>query len=446
VVGIEETGRPAHRPRGKRANRIAMRVKEDRRVHPPGGDTAAFLARQLSDAVRDGNGANGGNGNGSERARRIALEAGVAMLAETSGGTAEHSSDVVLITEAIGERMGIRGVEAADLLAAARLHDIGKAWIPPEVLEKPGPLNDREWELMHQHTLVGERILSSVEEFRGVARLVRNSHERWDGGGYPDGIAGTEIPLGSRIIFCADTFHAIRCDRPYRAGRSAREALAEVKRCAGTQFDPKVARALEQVVFERNRRPRAGGGSTRLFALLMCLGVLGAGSAIARSGLLHEPPAPSHSAPPPGCGTAACPTVAGPVGGLAAVGGPGPRPLNPGQPGEQHRAGKGHNHQGGKNGKSAEAKHHQKAKGHAYGKAKGAGHSAESHGNGGSGTAGHSSAPGSSAPRSGGSSGGSGHASGGGHHSGSRNGSRGHPHSNAAASHGNAGGNPAHGK
>ncbi|HSR22717.1 MAG TPA: HD-GYP domain-containing protein, partial [Candidatus Eisenbacteria bacterium] len=298
----------------------------------PGASAVDLLARRLSDAVslgpngNGGNGANGGNGGSAASARQVALEVGAAMLADASAGTAEHSDDVVLITEAIGERMGIEGEQAGDLLAAARLHDIGKAWVPNRLLEKAGPLTDEEWEVMRQHTVVGERILSSVEELREVARLVRHSHERWDGGGYPDGLAGSEIPLGSRIIFCADAFHAIRCDRPYRSGRSAREAVAEINRCAGTQFDPRVAGALEQVVRERSRRPRGVGGSTRLFALFMCLAILGGGTALARSGLLNEPPAPSQ--PPSGCGTAACPTVAGPVGGLAAVpalgGTPGP--------------------------------------------------------------------------------------------------------------------------
>ena len=305
-----------------------MPVKDDTRLRPPGGDTAELISRRLGDAVRVaaiGNGGGNGHGNGHDAhrdsrdlARKVAGDIGAAMLAETNAGTAEHSDDVVLITEAIGERMRVAGEEAADLLAAARLHDIGKVWIPPELLEKPGPLTADEWDLMRQHTLVGERILSSVDELDRVARLVRHSHERWDGGGYPDGLAGPEIPLGSRIIFCADAFHAIRCDRPYRPGRSAREAVAEITRCAGTQFDPRVASALEQVVRQRSRRATGRGGSTRLLALLMCLVLGGAGSAIARSGALSEPaagaaPAGSNPTPPPACGPAGCPTVAGPT-------------------------------------------------------------------------------------------------------------------------------------
>jgi HD domain-containing protein len=420
-----------------------------------GGDVAEVLARRLSEAVHNvgnGNGAVNGdrqNGVGKERARRVAADVGAAMLAEASTGTAEHSNDVVLITEAIGQRMDVVGDYAFDLLAAARLHDIGKAWVPRDVLHKAGPLSVEEWELMRQHTIVGEQILSSVEELREVARLVRHSHERWDGHGYPDGLTGPEIPLGSRIIFCADAFHAIRCDRPYRAGRSAREALAEIKRNAGTQFDPQVADALERVVYERNRRPMRGGGSARLFALLMCLVVGGAGTAIARSGALGEVPAPpaAGSSPPPACGTAACPSVAGPVGGLGPVGAlsgqPGPRPLFPGLPGQLHRA------QQGNNGKHLAKGHHknkpgnQKGKGKGHGKGKAKGHD-KGHGNA-SASTGHSSDSssaytGSSSYGSGGSGGGHGSSGHGSSRHPSRGGSRGHG-GGSTVSHGNGNAN-----
>ncbi|MFL5908170.1 MAG: HD-GYP domain-containing protein [Solirubrobacterales bacterium] len=413
----------------------------------------------MSDAVRvvangnvvtNGGGNGNGNGNGltRDRARRIAGDIGAAILADVNEGTAEHSADVVLITEAIGERMKVRGEGAGDLLAAARLHDIGKAWIPPELLEKPAPLTAAEWKLMRQHTLVGERILSSVDELDEVARLVRHSHERWDGRGYPDGLAGTEIPLGSRIIFCADAFHAIRCDRPYRPGRSAREAVAEISRCAGTQFDPRVASALEQVVRERSARPRGTGGSTRLLALLMCLVLGGAGSAIARSGLLPEPSLSDAQAAtaqhtPPACGTAACPTVAGPVGGLGPVGAhigqPGPRPLFPGLPGQIQRAAQGNN------GKHKAKGHHKASESAAeHGKGKHKGHNKAKHGNGNHGSSSEtgasqgnsSSAPGRSyapAPSSSGSSHSGSHSS---HQGSSRGGSRGRRGG------GSSGGNP----
>jgi hypothetical protein len=301
---------------------------------------------------------------------------------------------------------------------------------------------------MRQHTLVGQRILSSVPELDEVGLLVRHSHERWDGAGYPDGLKGSDIPLGSRIIFCADAFHAIRCDRPYRAGRSAREAVAEVERCAGTQFDPRVAEVLEQVVQEQSRRPRRVRGSSRLSALLMSLVIGGAGTAVARSGVMAEPtgtaPAASAPKPPPACGTAACPTVGGPVGGLAAVGGPGwvpgPRPLHPGLPGQIHKGGLGNRvpdtakgNQGksgaGNQGESAAAKQRHAAKT----EGKHAGHSGESHGS--SATAGSQSAaaPGSSSAGHGG---GSPHQTSGGHQSSGRGGSG----PGAGSSHGRGGG------
>jgi hypothetical protein len=431
----------------------------------PGEVVVEDLSRRLREAVRRTASTNGNgsarNGSGRGRARRIAVDMGAAMLADAGAGTAEHSNDVVLITDAIAERMGIEGDEADDLLAAAQLHDIGKAWVPSGLLEKAGPLTDEEWEVMRRHTVVGERILSSVEELKRVSRLVRYSHERWDGGGYPDGLAGSDIPLGSRIIFCADAFHAIRCDRPYRAGRSAGEAVSEITRCAGTQFDPRVAGALERVVQERSERRRVGGGSTRLLALLMCLVLGGAGTAIARSGLFQElPPAPlakvsSSTPPPPGCGTAACPGVDGPVGGLGPVGAlsgtPGPRPLSPGLPGRRHRHGAGAKGQGngegnpgkGNHGKSAEAKQR-----HAGHQSNGQGNSSE--GSGGSSSAaspaGYSGSSGarSSAGRGGGSSshGSSGHNSSSSHGSSSHGVSHGSSGSSGAgSSQGNAGGN-----
>ncbi len=402
----------------------------------PGGVSPAALAERLGRAVGEGmNGKVQRNGNGAiavPSARDVALDACRAILAEAGADTAEHSDDVVLITEAIGERMGFSGTAAQDLLVAAQLHDIGKVWVPSAILEKAGPLTDQEWAVMRRHTLVGEEILSTVDELAEVGRLVRHSHERWDGAGYPDGLEKEETPLGSRIIFCADAFHAIRSDRPYRAGRSAKEAVAEIEHCAGTQFDPTVADALVDVVRERGRPPLGGGGSSRLFALFMCLVVGGAGTALARSDLFKEPSPPPNAsipAPPPGCGTAACPTVAAPVGGLAAVGGTGfllgPRPLHPGLPGRPHGGVVGGNASavGGKenNGQSGDAKNDHPSNGNG----RALGHS-ESHPTGQSSGSHSAAAPSSSSSTHGGSSGGSGgthhasNASSGRHSSGSR--------------------------
>ncbi len=169
-----------------------------------------------------------------------------AAMHASDGALGLHCDDVVHLCDAIAAQLDIYGEERSELLVAAQLHDIGKVAIPRRVLEKPGPLDIAEWLLIRQHTIEGARIIQAVPELHEVAHLVRHSHERWDGAGYPDGLTGTEIPLGSRIIFCADSFHAIRSDRPYCRGRSRQEALDEVKRCSGVQFDPLVVNALLQ--------------------------------------------------------------------------------------------------------------------------------------------------------------------------------------------------------
>ncbi len=131
-----------------------------------------------------------------------------------------------------------------DLRLGAVFHDIGKIAVPEAILNKPGPLTPEERAVIERHTLVGERILAPVEFLAGVCRLVRHEHERWDGGGYPDGLAGEAIPLGARVIFACDALHAMTSDRPYRRALPAAIAHAELRRHAGTQFDPRVVAAL----------------------------------------------------------------------------------------------------------------------------------------------------------------------------------------------------------
>jgi response regulator RpfG family c-di-GMP phosphodiesterase len=145
--------------------------------------------------------------------------------------------------------------EALDEVArAAELHDLGKVAIPDEILNKPGPLDETEWGFMRRHTIIGERILLAAPALKPVARLVRTSHERYDGSGYPDGLVGDEIPLGARIVGVCDAFDAMISERPYRDRLTESEAVAELEHCSGHQFDPQVVTAFVRVM----DRARAG--------------------------------------------------------------------------------------------------------------------------------------------------------------------------------------------
>jgi diguanylate cyclase (GGDEF)-like protein/putative nucleotidyltransferase with HDIG domain len=176
--------------------------------------------------------------------QRDAIEALAVALLERDRYTGEHSEAVIEMSGAVARNLGCTAIEVERVKSAALLHDIGKVAIPDEILHKPGPLTDDEWKLMKEHPVIGERILRVLPGLGSVARIVRHEHERWDGGGYPDGLEGPDIPLGSRIIIVADTYHAITSDRPYRAAASHQTAVAELSRCSGTQFDPDVTAAL----------------------------------------------------------------------------------------------------------------------------------------------------------------------------------------------------------
>jgi diguanylate cyclase (GGDEF)-like protein len=170
------------------------------------------------------------------------------ILSERNQDLGIHLDEVTTLTEAVADRLELRDAERAPLLQAASLHDVGKAAIPDAILNKQGPLDDDEWEFMRRHTLIGERILSAAPALTRASKLVRWSHERFDGKGYPDGLAGTDIPLGSRIIAVCDAYDAMVSDRPYRSAREPEEALAELRRCAGTQFDSAVVLVLTEVL------------------------------------------------------------------------------------------------------------------------------------------------------------------------------------------------------
>ena len=163
--------------------------------------------------------------------------------------TGSHSRDVVSLSVAVADELRLDARARRDTEFVALLHDVGKIRIPNEIINKPGPLTPEERALVETHTLIGEEMLDKVGGVLGkVGHLVRSCHERYDGGGYPDGLAGERIPLVARIVCCCDAYNAITTDRPYRAGRSAEEALAELQRCAGTHFDPRVVDALARVV------------------------------------------------------------------------------------------------------------------------------------------------------------------------------------------------------
>jgi diguanylate cyclase (GGDEF)-like protein len=172
----------------------------------------------------------------------------VRALVERNQDLGQHNDDVAELVVAVSRELGLDQAEIVAARRAAELHDVGKLAIPDAILSKPGPLDDQEWEFMRQHTIVGERIVASATSLSDVAPIVRSSHERWDGGGYPDGLAGQAIPLGARIIAVCDAYDAMTTTRPYRTAMSEADAMAELRRCAGHQFDPSVVAAFERVV------------------------------------------------------------------------------------------------------------------------------------------------------------------------------------------------------
>jgi putative nucleotidyltransferase with HDIG domain len=163
--------------------------------------------------------------------------------------TGEHSRDVVSLSLAVADALGLDARERRNAEFAALLHDVGKIRIPASIIDKPGPLSDDERIVIETHTVEGEAMLTKVGGLLGeIGNIVRSCHERWDGTGYPDGLAGESIPLIARIVCCTDAFSAMTTTRPYRPAMSSTDAIAELRHCAGTHFDPNVVAALEAVV------------------------------------------------------------------------------------------------------------------------------------------------------------------------------------------------------
>ena len=184
----------------------------------------------------------------------------MSVLREREPELGDHLQGVARLALELGRRLALTAEELDVLARAAELHDIGKMAIPDEILHKPGPLSEQEWTLLRNHTLVGERILDTAPAMGPVARLVRWTHERWDGEGYPDGLRGEDVPLGARIIFVCDAFDAMTSERSYRPSVSVPEALDELRRNAGTQFDPMVVELLCELIDELSEVSAANAG------------------------------------------------------------------------------------------------------------------------------------------------------------------------------------------
>lgn len=177
-------------------------------------------------------------------ARQQARDVLLSALGEQQPMLRAHTHDVTVLAAGVATALGMSPSAVDDVVRAAELHDVGKLAIPRELLDKPGPLDEEEWVVMRRHTIIGERMLLAAPALAAIAPLVRSSHERWDGAGYPDGLAGAATPLGARVVAVCDAFDAMVADRPYRAGMPIDLAVQELQACAGTQFDPAVVGAF----------------------------------------------------------------------------------------------------------------------------------------------------------------------------------------------------------
>jgi two-component system, cell cycle response regulator len=172
----------------------------------------------------------------------------MSVVGEHDSALFDHVGDVADLAEQVAGELQLPSDVVAHVRRAAELHDIGKVAIPDAILQAPRPLEPHEWEYMRQHTIIGARIIGAAPELRPVAEMVRSSHERWDGGGYPDGLAGEDIPLGARIVAVCDSYDAMTTTRPYRDALPVEHALEELATCAGSQFDRDVVEAFATVI------------------------------------------------------------------------------------------------------------------------------------------------------------------------------------------------------
>ena len=192
------------------------------------------------------------NGNGARaNGRKAGLSNGRALLAAVElhdPYTARHSRNTVELAVAVAERLGLDDHEREEVRLVALLHDVGKLGMPDRVLNKPTSLSAAELAMIREHPAAGARVVSQVEELAHLAPAIRAGHERWDGGGYPDGLAGEDIPLASRITFACDAYDAMTSERPYRRAMAPQQARRELRRCAGSQFCARSVDALLEVL------------------------------------------------------------------------------------------------------------------------------------------------------------------------------------------------------
>jgi diguanylate cyclase (GGDEF)-like protein len=201
-------------------------------AHTPGGALRNADRRMYSDKAS--------RSSASRQLTDVLLQ----VLSEQDKRLDAHAGQVAELAGQVATALGQPDHEVQRIRLAAQLHDVGATAIPGTVLNKPGPLDARDWEFMHRHTLVGERIVLAAPALAHTAPLIRSSHERMDGAGYPDRLAGEQIPIGARIIAVCDAFAAMTSNRPYREATTVEAALAELARCAGSQFDPAVVQAF----------------------------------------------------------------------------------------------------------------------------------------------------------------------------------------------------------
>jgi putative nucleotidyltransferase with HDIG domain len=172
--------------------------------------------------------------------------------------TGQHCKTIMQLASRVADELQLDAAQRRNLEFGALLHDVGKIAIPKEIINKPGKLDDAEWRMVQTHTVEGQRMLERIGGFmRDVGLIVRSHHERWDGGGYPDGLAEEAIPLEARIVACCDTWNAMRTDRPYRKALAHDVALTELLANSGTQFDPRVVSAVVRVVEPERERQSA---------------------------------------------------------------------------------------------------------------------------------------------------------------------------------------------